>query len=150
MSVSLFPRNISITSRLTSSIKIESNVNVTNKMNTILRTRRAFSLIQKRSISSDWQKLAYKLAGFNKYGLVRDDLLIWEDPIVQLALKRLPSEMVNMRNFRLMRATQLSCRKEILPKEQWTKFEDDVLYLTPVYEEVLKEVLEKEDWDKSH
>ena len=56
-------------------------------------------------------------------GLWRDDLL-HETPAVQEALKRLPQDVLDARNFRMVRAGYLDLRKDILPKEEWTKLED--------------------------
>lgn len=65
-------------------------------------------------------------------GLMRDDML-YENPDVKEALKRLPQHVQDERNFRIVRAMQLDAQKRILPKEQWTKFEDvsKYLYLSP-------------------
>ena len=56
-------------------------------------------------------------------GLMRDDCLR-ETPPVAKALERLPEHLVDERNFRIIRALQLSCQKIVLPKEQWTKYEE--------------------------
>ncbi|XP_003693808.1 cytochrome b-c1 complex subunit 7 [Apis florea] len=92
------------------------------------------------------QKWAYEAAGFNQYGLHRDDIL-HETEEVREALKRVPPHIVEERDFRIIRAMQLDCQKKILPKEQWTKFEDDILYLTPIIDEIRKEREEKERWN---
>lgn len=73
-----------------------------------------------------------------------------EDADVQEALRRLPDHVIDERNFRLVRAMQLSLQKIILPKEEWTKFEEDKLYLSPIVEQVKKERLEREKWEKDH
>lgn len=109
----------------------------------------AVSFVQKRFMSSALQKWAYNLSGFNKYGLHRDDLLD-ETNDVKEALKRVPQNIIDQRNFRLLRATQLSLQKDILPKEQWTKLEDDKLYLTPHVDDVRREREEREDWNKNY
>ncbi|XP_019866797.1 cytochrome b-c1 complex subunit 7 [Aethina tumida] len=109
----------------------------------------AVSFVQKRFMSSALQRWAYNLSGFNKYGLMRDDLL-YEDADVKEALRRLPQNEVDARNYRILRATQLSIQKDILPKEQWTKLEDDKLYLTPLVNEVIKEREEREEWNKNY
>ncbi|KAL4716832.1 hypothetical protein ACJJTC_012643 [Scirpophaga incertulas] len=94
-------------------------------------------------------KWAYNMSGFNKYGLMRDDCL-YENEDVKEALRRLPDHVVDERNFRMIRAIQLSLQKSILPKEEWTKYEDDKLYLTPIVEQVKKERLEREEWEKNY
>lgn len=82
-------------------------------------------------------------------GLLRDDCLHENDDVVE-ALRRLPEHVVDERNFRIIRAMQLSLQKDILPKEEWTKFEEDKLYLTPIVDQVIKERLEREKWEKDH
>ncbi|XP_015172669.1 PREDICTED: cytochrome b-c1 complex subunit 7 [Polistes dominula] len=93
------------------------------------------------------QKWLYNISGFNKYGLMRDDLRTELDPDVAVAISRLPDHIKDERNFRIIRAMQLDAMKRILPKEQWTQYEDDVLYLTPIVDEVIKEREEKEQWN---
>ncbi|XP_056632671.1 cytochrome b-c1 complex subunit 7-like [Diorhabda sublineata] len=107
----------------------------------------AVSFVQRRFMSNALQKWAYNLSGFNKYGLWRDDIL-HENEDVKEALKRLPQNKLDERNFRILRATQLSLTHSILPKEQWTKLEEDKLYLTPIVEQVIKERKEREEWNK--
>ncbi|XP_050295545.1 cytochrome b-c1 complex subunit 7-like [Anthonomus grandis grandis] len=109
----------------------------------------AVSFVQKRFMSSGLKRFAYNLSGFNKYGLWRDDLL-YENADVKEALKRLPQNIVDERNYRLLRAVQLSIQKDYLPKDQWTKLEDDKLYLTPLVEDVIKEREEREEWNKNY
>lgn len=60
-------------------------------------------------------------------GLMRDDCL-YETPAVQEAIRRLPADVYDARQFRISRALYLSGRKEILPKDEWTKMEE-VVYL---------------------
>lgn len=109
----------------------------------------ALFFVQKRMMSSAFQKFAYNLSGFNKYGLMRDDLL-FEDEDVKEALKRLPTKKLDERNYRILRAVQLDIQKSILPKEQWTKLEEDELYLQPILQQVIKERKEREDWNKQY
>ncbi|KAK0087876.1 hypothetical protein PV325_013865 [Microctonus aethiopoides] len=87
------------------------------------------------------------LASINMASLMHDDML-YESEDVKEALRRLPTKILDERNFRLVRALQLSCQKIVLPQEQWTKFEEDVRYLEPYLEQVRKEIKEKEEWDK--
>ncbi|XP_021241477.1 cytochrome b-c1 complex subunit 7 isoform X1 [Numida meleagris] len=93
------------------------------------------------------RKWYYNAAGFNKYGLMRDDTL-YEDDDVKEALKRLPEDVYNERMFRIKRALDLSLKHRILPKEQWVKYEEDKPYLEPYLKEVIRERLEREAWNK--
>ncbi|XP_014885942.1 cytochrome b-c1 complex subunit 7 [Poecilia latipinna] len=93
------------------------------------------------------RKWYYNLCGFNKLGLMRDDT-IYEDSDVKEALRRLPENVYNDRTFRMKRALDLSMKQQILPKDQWTKYEEDVNYLTPYLEEVIRERKEREEWMK--
>lgn len=52
------------------------------------------------------------------------DDVIYETPDVKEALRRLPPEVIDQRNYRILKALQLSGQKRILPKEQWTKYEE--------------------------
>lgn len=73
---------------------------------------------------SGFSKWAFNSAGYNKYGLLTDDLLQDMDPDVVEALRRLPQKLQDERNYRMLRAVQLNIQKSILPKDQWTKYED--------------------------
>ncbi|XP_068189131.1 cytochrome b-c1 complex subunit 7 [Antennarius striatus] len=94
-----------------------------------------------------FQKWYYNLCGFNKYGLRRDDIL-YENADVKEALKRLPVDQYDARTFRIKRALDLSMKHQILPKNQWTTFEEDSAYLKPYLEEVIRERKEREEWMK--
>ncbi|XP_055614409.1 cytochrome b-c1 complex subunit 7-like [Uranotaenia lowii] len=91
-------------------------------------------------------KWAYNFAGFNQYGLHRDDCLSEHDPDVREAVRRLPQHLKDDRNFRFTRALHLSMTHTVLPKDQWTKYEEDYKYLEPYLEEVRKEREEKISW----
>ncbi|KAJ7337981.1 hypothetical protein JRQ81_010507 [Phrynocephalus forsythii] len=93
------------------------------------------------------RKWYYNAAGFNKIGLMRDDLLI-EDDDVKEAIRRLPEDVYNERIFRMKRAMDLTMKHQILPKEQWVKYEEDKRYLEPYLKEVIRERLEREAWEK--
>lgn len=54
---------------------------------------------------------------------MRDDT-IYEDSDVKEAIRRLPETMYNDRMFRIKRALDLSMKQQILPKNQWTKYEE--------------------------
>ncbi|XP_017282194.1 cytochrome b-c1 complex subunit 7 [Kryptolebias marmoratus] len=94
-----------------------------------------------------FSKWYYNLCGFNKLGLRADDL-IYETNDVKEALKRLPEDVYNERMFRMKRAMHVSMKHQILPKEEWTKYENDVPYLKPYLEEVIRERKEREEWMK--
>lgn len=93
------------------------------------------------------RKWYYSAAGFNKLGLMRDDT-IQVDGDVKEAISRLPENLYNDRVFRIKRALDLAMRHQILPKEQWTKYEEDKPYLEPYLKEVIRERKEKEEWAK--
>ncbi|XP_042528924.1 cytochrome b-c1 complex subunit 7 [Dipodomys spectabilis] len=91
------------------------------------------------------RKWYYSAAGFNKLGLMRDDT-IQETEDVKEAIRRLPEKLYNDRMFRIKRALDLNMRQQILPKEQWTKYEEDKFYLEPYLKEVIRERKEREEW----
>ncbi|XP_002759169.3 cytochrome b-c1 complex subunit 7 [Callithrix jacchus] len=93
------------------------------------------------------RKWYYNAAGFNKLGLLRDDT-IYEDEDVKEAIRRLPENLYNDRMFRIKRALDLSMKHQILPKEQWTKYEEENYYLEPYLKEVIRERKEREEWEK--
>lgn len=49
---------------------------------------------------------------------------MYEDDDVKEALKRLPEHLYNERIFRIKRALDLSLKHQILPKDQWVKYEE--------------------------
>ncbi|XP_043238770.1 cytochrome b-c1 complex subunit 7-like [Amphibalanus amphitrite] len=93
------------------------------------------------------RRWAYSASGFNKLGLWHDDCL-YEDDEVKEAVRRLPERLQDDRTFRITRAMQLSLSHQILPREQWTTFDEDIRYLKPYLEEVRKENREKAEWSK--
>lgn len=56
-------------------------------------------------------------------GLMHDDVL-YETPDVEEAIRRLPTKLVDERNYRILRALQYSGLKKYLPKNEWTKYEE--------------------------
>ena len=90
---------------------------------------------------------------YQTFGLLYDDILNDEDPMIIEALNRLPEEVRRAREKRLARAFDLSVNQKRLPREQWTKPEDDVAYLRPYVlwvrsemEELDSENLKREDF----
>ena len=92
------------------------------------------------------KKWAYSKSYFPSLGLVIDDC-IYEDKYVKEAIKRLPRQIREDRDFRISRALLLSNNKEVLPKDEWTKWEDDLPYLKDLVEEVKKEFKERKEWE---
>ncbi|KAI1173154.1 ubiquinol-cytochrome C reductase complex 14kD subunit-domain-containing protein [Nemania sp. FL0916] len=86
-------------------------------------------------------------AGYRQLGLRFDDLIIEENEQVLAALKRLPPQEAYDRVYRLRRALQCSVSHKLLPKEQWTKPEEDIRYLTPILEQLRAVEAEKEALD---
>ncbi|KAF8453484.1 cytochrome b-c1 complex subunit 7 [Terfezia claveryi] len=87
------------------------------------------------------------LAGYRKIGLLADDLISEEDPIVQQALKRLPPKASYDRVYRMRRAMQCSLSHTLLPPNEQTKPEEDIPYLLPYINELLREKAEREELD---
>jgi ubiquinol-cytochrome c reductase subunit 7 len=92
-------------------------------------------------------KWAYSISYFNQLGLRHDDTLM-ETPEVKEALRRLPKKLQDERQFRITRALNLSMKKDILPKDEWTKYEEDNSYLQPYLDVVNKEFRERQEWNK--
>ncbi|KAF2275149.1 14 kDa subunit of cytochrome bd ubiquinol oxidase [Westerdykella ornata] len=84
-------------------------------------------------------------AGYRQLGLRADDLLPEENDVVQLALKRLPPKEAYDRVFRMRRAFQCSMSHTLLPKEEWTKDEEDTPYLSQIIQQIEAEMKERED-----
>ncbi|XP_032817556.1 cytochrome b-c1 complex subunit 7 [Petromyzon marinus] len=101
-------------------------------------TRRFFNVFR------NWY---YNAAGFNKYGLMYEDTL-HENDIIKEAIRRLPENLYNERVFRMKRALDLSLKHQILPKDQWTKIENEKAYLSPYIQEIERELKEKHLWEK--
>lgn len=87
------------------------------------------------------------LSGYRKMGLRFDDLIEEEDELAQTALRRLPADESYARIYRIINAHQLSLSHHLLPKDKWTKPEDDIPYLTPYLLEAEAFVKEKEELD---
>ncbi|CAD0114759.1 ubiquinol-cytochrome c reductase complex 14 kDa protein [Aureobasidium sp. EXF-10728] len=86
-------------------------------------------------------------AGYRKLGLRADDLIPEESETVLLALKRLPPKEAYDRVFRMRRAFQCSISHQLLPKNEQTKPEEDVPYLSPIIKEIESERRERMDLD---
>lgn len=86
-------------------------------------------------------------AGYREMGLKFNHLLLEETPIMQTAIKRLPSELNYSRNFRILTAHQLALSHQLLPAEKAVKPEEDDNYLIPYILEAEKEAFEKAELD---
>ncbi|KAI2804014.1 hypothetical protein RDWZM_001718 [Blomia tropicalis] len=96
-----------------------------------------------------FKKMYFGMQGYNKFGLYRDDLYDYTDPVHLEALRRLPPDVYDQHCFRVVRASQLEFTKQFLPQEEWPSYEEDQTkgrFLQPYIEEVQKEKLEKEEW----
>jgi len=87
------------------------------------------------------------ISGYRQLGLRYDDIIIEENSTVQEALRRLSPEESDLRNVRIRNAYQLSLTHHILPKEKWTKPEDDIRFLFPIIEQVSVEEAEREAFE---
>ncbi|KAF0410763.1 14 kDa subunit of cytochrome bd ubiquinol oxidase [Gigaspora margarita] len=87
------------------------------------------------------------IAGYRQLGLRYDDILDDENDTAREALKRVSPKEQDLRNYRIRTAFQLTLQHNILSKEKWTKPEDDVRYLSPHLDEVVKEEEEREAFD---
>ncbi|KAI9848155.1 MAG: Cytochrome b-c1 complex subunit 7 [Sclerophora amabilis] len=84
-------------------------------------------------------------AGYRKLGLKGDDLIPEENPVVELALKRLPPKEAYDRVFRMRRAFQCSIAHQLLPPEEQTTEEEDLPYLSPIIKQIEAESRERDD-----
>jgi len=82
-----------------------------------------------------WQQLKGRKYGLLWYDTVREYL-----PEVEEAIRRLPAYEYDARMERIYRSTSMGMKNEILPKNQWTKWEDETWYLKPYLDEVQREM----------
>lgn len=87
------------------------------------------------------------LSGYRQLGLRADDLIPEENDVVQQAIKRLPAQVNYDRVYRMRRAVQLSLQHKLLPKDQWTKPEEDTPYLLPLIKQIEAEIKERNELD---
>jgi len=86
-------------------------------------------------------------SGYRRMGLKYDDIVVDESPEVQRALERLTPREQYDRQYRMKLASHASLTHKDLPKAQWVDPKDDVRYLSPHIEEVVKENEERAAWD---
>ncbi|KAI0595899.1 cytochrome b-c1 complex subunit 7 [Biscogniauxia sp. FL1348] len=82
-------------------------------------------------------------ASYRQLGLKYDDLILEENEDVLKAVQRLSPKDSYDRVYRIRRAYQCSVSHKLLPKDQWTKPEEDVPYLSPILEQIKAEHKEK-------
>ncbi|XP_059158056.1 cytochrome b-c1 complex subunit 7-like [Physella acuta] len=106
--------------------------------------------VDRTSLGYKIRRWCYYKSYFPELGLRKDDIIV-ESPetghIIKEALRRIPKEEFDARNFRILRASQLSMTKTTLPRNQWTVYEEDEPYLQPHIDEVLREMKERKHWD---
>ncbi|KAL0483472.1 cytochrome b-c1 complex subunit 7 [Acrasis kona] len=85
-----------------------------------------WELVEKKSMY--WLRLKNR---YPKYGLLADDIISNESPVVMEAVNRLPQEIRDARTRRISRATDLVVNMKLLPDTYWTTVEEDVAYLQP-------------------
>ncbi|KAE9552977.1 hypothetical protein FO519_003814 [Halicephalobus sp. NKZ332] len=86
------------------------------------------------------------LWGGREYGLLWHDQYFEPAPEVTEALRRLNLKepwLFDQRKMRLSRAHTMTMHNEILPKDQWTKWEDETFYLKPYLDEIEAEKKER-------
>lgn len=64
-------------------------------------------------------------------------------PELKEAVRRLPPSILDQRQERIYIASELNYRQEWLPYDKWTKYDEDVRYLTPFLNDVHREFAEK-------
>ncbi|KAK6619725.1 hypothetical protein RUM43_012485 [Polyplax serrata] len=88
----------------------------------------------------------FKISGYYKFGLLKDDFLWDYDEDVAEALRRAPEHIRMERIYRAIKAQHAEISHTLLPKEEWTKIDDNHSYLQPYLAEVRAEKREKEEW----
>jgi len=109
------------------------------------------TLLERPGVPDNIKKVYFNMQGFNQYGMLHDDVL-HETDIVKEAISRLPPELQDERTFRITRALQCCVQKTVLPKDQWSTWEEHLekgFYLKPYIDEIVREMEEKEAWDKN-
>lgn len=109
-------------------------------LNTVEYVRKSPVLSRIISPLANWFQNA---TGHRELGLFADDLIDEDLPAAKKALQRLSPRELSDRVYRHKRAFHLSMCHQILPKEEWTKVEDDVPYLRYHMQNVEKELAEK-------
>lgn len=80
-------------------------------------------------------------------GLWTDDLIIEEHDVVQEALHRIPKDHLHARYSRAKVALHTNMLRRELAESEWVKDHEDVSYLMPFIQQVLKEHDERHYYD---
>lgn len=107
---------------------------------------RPMPFIEQQLMTNSLQSITSSHAGLMLNDVYDDQF----DPEVAEAVRRLPADVYDARVARIHIAFQLSATKSLLPKEQWTKYEEDVKYLEPYLEEVKREWAEKKAYEHNN
>lgn len=94
-------------------------------------------------------KVFTNFSGYRNMGLKLDDLIWEENPAMQKAISRLPTEESYARNYRIMTCHQLAVSVDVLPDSKAIKAEEDTPYLLPYILEAEAEIAEKEALNNS-
>lgn len=89
-------------------------------------------------------------AGYRKYGLKADDLLLDENPIMAEALRRLSPQLRYERLFRTKRAMDCDMKATELPPSEWITEAEDKPYVRQHLERVRMELKERAEWDAKY
>ncbi len=113
----------------------------------------------------------FSMSKYMKYGLLTDDLQKDSNAITKEALRRLPKDVFQERQWRLARAIGANANKDVLHESEWIKpeqviwilkqiahsmllelihgvyFFQDVSYLKPLVQQVVNEQREKDAWN---
>lgn len=95
------------------------------------------------------RKWVFNMSGYNKLGLYTHDCY-YETPDVQEAISRLEPRLFDDRQWRISRALHLDMTHTILPKEEWTTFEENQdrgYYLRDLIKQVEFERKERDLWE---
>jgi ubiquinol-cytochrome c reductase subunit 7 len=108
-------------------VELKMSLRILEKLKSITSSKPLAGLAEWHS-----NNMGYRKMGKNSFisGLVFDDLVPEEGPVVKEAIRRLPPKAYYDRLYRFRRALNLSMKKDVLPKEEWTKAEEVYFNLT--------------------
>eukprot|EP01114_Cavostelium_apophysatum_P003083 TRINITY_DN12814_c0_g1_i1.p1 TRINITY_DN12814_c0_g1~~TRINITY_DN12814_c0_g1_i1.p1 ORF type:complete len:143 (+),score=16.82 TRINITY_DN12814_c0_g1_i1:48-431(+) len=86
---------------------------------------------------------------YKKYGMFRDDRQP-QSKVLDEAIRRLPFDTLQRRNFRIKRAFDLDMKHNELPENEWTQPHQDVEYLAPYMARVEFEQRERDAYRREY